>query len=584
MEIFNIKALTDGRYSVALRSAGIVTSYVLTLSQDPILGLSAPESFWNVLQGNKETVEEILKLLVEFHETGSTTLPKQLPLKDREFKPFEDTLPWVSRSSAWYLSTESVVWALKHLATRGNNTLFPVPFEHEVILGGLHDFTDQIKQINVCRHIVRDFRRLWVPKSSAGRRCATQLDPLDAAILTAIVYELGERIESSRIPSAEQIVFGFRFSPGAEGNIWDTENDYPAFQERTMDFLLQDETSFVAEADIAAFYHSTRLNLVSSQLEHIGIRRKHSESVKTLLESMNIDGLPVGPSVSALLAQVILTPIDLHLLSLGAKFVRFNDDYRFFCRDEVEAQSILESFADALLRATGLVLQNEKTRISSKEDYLSRLQSDWLTALYDEDSEAVVEDSRHLVNSARSVLEKSVDDSHAAYVRLCNKAFNALPLEEQESILPLVLEQLTRVWSVAPAISRSLEALLPKSEGGQHLLELVLSRIAGQSLGLPDYAASWILHAFWREEWKGKESLATLDSKLTTSKDASRRELLIALRNTDAARSITYNAHDPWQHRARVWATGDLQRLAVSDETETRTEWLNTLYDLLANT
>jgi hypothetical protein len=508
----------------------------------------------------------------------------QLSLELNYFKPFADSLPWVSRFSAWHLSTESVAWAIKHLATQNNNTLFPVPFEHEVLVRGLHDFTEGIKRINLCRHEVRDFRRLWVPKSSAGRRRATQLDPLDAAILTAIVYELGETIEASRIPSAEQIVFGFRFRPSAEGDIWDTQSNYPAFRERTMDFLLEDETSFVAEGDIAAFYHSTKLDLVSSQLEHIGIRRKHSESIKTLLESMNIDGLPVGPSVSALLAQVILTPIDLHLLSLGAKFVRFNDDYRFFCRDEVEAQSMLESLADALLRTTGLVLLNEKTRISSKEDYLSRLESDWLTALYDEDAEGVVDDSRNLVNSARLVLEKAVDDSHAAYVRLCNKAFNALPLEEQESSLPIVLDALARVWSVAPAVSRSLEALLPKSDGGQELLELVLSRIASQSLGLPDYAASWILHAFWKEEWKGKESLATLDTKLPTSKDASRRELLIALRKTNAARLITYDAHDPWQHRARVWATGDLQKRPVSDETDTRMEWLNTLYDALART
>jgi hypothetical protein len=103
-------------------------------------------------------------------------------------------------------------------------------------------------------------------------------------------------------------------------------------------------------------------------------------------------------------------------------------------------------------------------------------------------------------------------------------------------------------------------------------------------LGLPDYAASWILHAFWKEKWKGKESLATLDTKLPTSKDATRRELLIALRKTNAARLITYDAHDPWQHRARVWATGDLQKRSVSGETDTRMEWLNTLYDALART
>jgi hypothetical protein len=82
---------------------------------------------------------------------------------------------------------------------------------------------------------------------------------------------------------------------------------------------------------------------------------------------------------------------------------------------------------------------------------------------------------------------------------------------------------------------------------------------------------------------EGKESLAILDTKLPTLKDATRRELLIALRKTNEARLITYEAHDAW-HRARVWATGDLQKRSVSGETDTRMEWLNTLYDALART
>jgi Reverse transcriptase (RNA-dependent DNA polymerase) len=583
IEIFDLREVGEGRYSISLRKSGIVSSYVLKLSEDPILGLSGPESFWALVEADKEALQQVLSLLTEFHQTGSSALPKQLLLKGKDSRLFGASLPWTSRSSVWNLSNESIVWALKHLATNLNNTLFPLPFEHEVILERLDDFSNQITRVNVCRHEVRDFRRQWVPKSAAGRRYATQLDPLDAAILTAITYELGEVIETSRIPSADKIVFGFRFLPSAEGNIWDSETNYPAFQEHTMDFLLEEDTSVVAETDIAAFYHSTKLDLVGSQLERVGVRRKHSEAVTTLLKSMNIEGLPVGPSFSALFAQLVLTPIDLHLLSLGAKFVRYNDDYRFFCRDDGEAQSILESFADALLRTSGLVLQNEKTRISSKEDFLSRFEPNWLTNLY-VDVEEGDDSANKLVNSARSVLEKSVDDSHVAYVRLCHKAFKALPLEEKRSVLPLILEQLDRVWGVAPAVSKSLEDLLPQSDGGRELLELVRDRFESQSVKLPDYAVSWVLHAFSKEEWQGKESLATLDAKLTATQDAARRELLIALRKHVAASAVRYDANNPWHHRAKVWATGDAEAPPDIDESDTRLQWLNTLYDALIST
>src|ERR1044071_8991167 len=103
IEIFDVREVGEGRYSISLRKSGMVSSYVLELSDDPILGLSGPESFWALVEADKEALQEVLSLLIEFHQTGSSTLPKQLLLKDKDSRLFEASLPWTSRSSVWHL-------------------------------------------------------------------------------------------------------------------------------------------------------------------------------------------------------------------------------------------------------------------------------------------------------------------------------------------------------------------------------------------------------------------------------------------------------------------------------------------------
>src|ERR1044072_5716489 len=200
-------------------------------------------------------------------------------------------------------------------------------------------------------------------------------------------------------------------------------------------------------------------------------------------------------------------------------------------------------------------MQEAKTKIFSREDYQTKLEDSWLQQIYDQGESEEKDPNRKLVDSAKLVLQKSVSEDHVAWVRLCCEAFRALPIEDKKEMLPVLLEQLARVWAVAPQVSRSLEALSVTSAGGSEMIELVSDRLTNKSACLPDYAVSWILHAFWNKAWKGKEILASLDPELSLSQAAARRELLIALRHTAVADSIAFNRRDVWQHRAYVWAT-----------------------------
>jgi len=62
------------------------------------------------------------------------------------------------------------------------------------------------------------------------------------------------------------------------------------------------------------------------------------------------------------------------MLAAGAKFVRFNDDYRMPAGRHAEGYRRLASLADVLYRNHGLTLQPQKTMVLSRDDYAKRSQ------------------------------------------------------------------------------------------------------------------------------------------------------------------------------------------------------------------
>ena len=57
----------------------------------------------------------------------------------------------------------------------------------------------------------------------------------------------------------------------------------------------------------------------------------------------------VGSAASRLIAETAISDIDQLLLSEGARYVRYSDDFRFFCNSEAEAYKYLTLIARALI-------------------------------------------------------------------------------------------------------------------------------------------------------------------------------------------------------------------------------------------
>src|SRR3990172_2596955 len=99
------------------------------------------------------------------------------------------------------LKEKSLDWALTHIERFGDTNIFPIPFEYEAIRFSWDgDIKPYLASQDMLSWVARPFRRCLTPKHRYGFRIATQLDPLDAIVFTALVGDIGADIEAARLP------------------------------------------------------------------------------------------------------------------------------------------------------------------------------------------------------------------------------------------------------------------------------------------------------------------------------------------------------------------------------------------------
>ena len=89
------------------------------------------------------------------------------------------------------------------------------------------------------------------------------------------------------------------------------------------------------------------------------------------------NGIPIGPDTSLLLAEIILTQVDLKLSRLKLKGLRYIDDYELVFDSETKAQQALSKLEEALLEFE-LHLNPSKTKVVSLPQ---RLEDSWVAEL-----------------------------------------------------------------------------------------------------------------------------------------------------------------------------------------------------------
>ena len=198
-----------------------------------------------------------------------------------------------------------------------------------------------------------------------------QLDPLDALLYTALVYEICERVENYRIPASQEIACSYRITPDVNGSLFDTNGEgWQQYTRRTHELCKKYRTGVVITCDFVDFYNQIYTHRIRNLIGEAGGRayEQHGKIIERFLLALNTQtsrGVPVGPAPSIILAELIMADVDKKILNQTRDFVRWVDDIRVFVKSRAEAETMLHDLTDFVHGNHRLVFSGEKTRIIS---------------------------------------------------------------------------------------------------------------------------------------------------------------------------------------------------------------------------
>lgn len=491
---------------------------------------------------------------------------------------------------------DSFEWALKHLERYGDTDLFAVPFEYEAIRFRWEEIKAHLAAADLDEYPVRPCRRCLSPKSYYGFRIATQLDPLDTLLYTALVYETGSDIEGQRIGLDQQVVFGCRFDPDGEGRFFNPEAGHDAFLRQCRKPAGAAAYEYVVTADIADFFARIQPAAMEKALGRLS-QKNHARAIGQLLRQWNQDvfcGLPAGQTASRLLAELLLSDPDRTLLANGIVYCRFSDDYRIFCKDRKEAYRALALLANTLFETVGLTLQPSKTRILSREVYCA----DYLDTDSVQEADGLFKKFRRILHEAG--IENPYEEiRHEELTEDQQEAIDSLNLIEllgeqlgkQESmdfrLTRFLLRRLGQIGSPEgiSLVLGNLEALYPlfkevmrylrepgrlgpeeKQKIGDALIRFLRN---GSRAGQSDYHRSWAFNLFTHNpEWGNDEQFMGLYNAYPD--EFSRRELILAMGRAGHDYWFKSNKNNlsqfrPWEKRAFLAAASCLPSEEAKD-------------------
>lgn len=142
--------------------------------------------------------------------------------------------------------------------------------------------------------------------------------------------------------------------------------------------------NFIIRADITNFYNSIYTHSIGWAIHGREVAFADKEfkltgnKIDKLIQYANdgrTNGIPVGSALSDLIAEIILTRIDVqvsnklkHVEFIGS---RFKDDYRILCNSEKDAKTILKILSDELI-SFNLLINEHKTKVLTLPDGLYR--------------------------------------------------------------------------------------------------------------------------------------------------------------------------------------------------------------------
>lgn len=226
----------------------------------------------------------------------------------------------------------------------------------------------QLSALNLESYTPKTPISLLAPKPNGTFRVVHQLEPLDAILYAAHIFEISDAVETYRIPAAEEIACSYRIAPDVNGSFFSKENEWDVYSRRTKELCEQYEGGFVITADFVDFYNQIYTARIGTLIVEAGgtSYHRHAQVIRDFLLALNTEtsrGVPVGPAPSIVLSELIMADIDQKILKYTRDFVRWADDVRIFFDSWDEAENVLHELTLFVHSNHRLVFSGEKTRI-----------------------------------------------------------------------------------------------------------------------------------------------------------------------------------------------------------------------------
>jgi hypothetical protein len=433
--------------------------------------------------------------------------------------------------------------AFEAIEHHGYSGLVPHPPEWQTIRDNWHDIRPQIAAFDLDEYRPHSPMVMFAPKSRATVRPVCLLHPVDLLIYSALTLIVKDDLEVQRIALQKKRVFSYRAN--AEPNrFYAPEPTFNDFREASRTKAARTTTNIVAMADIADFfpriYHHRLENVIQASARSqrsTDVARVLVKKFLSHLSGRNSYGIPIGPYASRVLAEAVLIDVDAGLLSDGADFIRWVDDYNIFCKSESDAQRLLFRLSEHLFMNHGLTLSAIKTKILAKEDFERRIvqnpegevDEDLATLMefagrFDEYSDEEIELSDEEIEELeqlnfQTILEKALEDHELVdYERLKAVLSNRSLLEHlsaarRSEIAKVLIANMEHLYPIADEIGRFFQTF----SGGPKRIQRQIARALLKSIQSyrgrwpPDYHMVWILNVFASaNDWGGATEILAI--------------------------------------------------------------------------
>ncbi len=485
------------------------------------------------------------------------------------------------------LSLAALDWALTHIQKFGDTDVFPIPFEYEAISHSWLGIRSELVSTDLSTYRPGALHRTLVPKPGGGFRIAVQLDPVDALVYTAMLYEAAPLIEKARVSVDQEVVYSYRIQIDPSGSFFPSASGWQGFHARSS-HLADSGFTHVLLADIADFYNQIYIHRVQNALESAGVIQGRANNIERFLLSLNAKqsrGIPVGPIGSILLAEITLNDVDRFLLRRGCTFVRYVDDFRIFCVSRKEAIETLHDLTEYLHTAHRLSLESHKTKVMN----VNRFKSTELTDPAEVEREAQSERLRLLVEEIRNWTgydidpDELADDDRTQAVRDVLVDLFSVCVAKRPLHLGLARHVLRRATSLKTAVlvesvidsleilapvfrdvCKYLKASVPKGAGATKRAGQLVNFLESSDLGRLPFIRMWMLDLFLT-----RRDLATNDVVGRLAADSVDKlgvryvaQFAKLYRQIDWVRvqKEMWRNHGSWDRRAVIWSSQILPR------------------------